>query len=78
MRIAGTANGSRSRVVEPHATASAQQRRNRKLNRALYITARTQAHAEHCGREYIRRKQQEGTSRREAMRCLRHRISDAV
>ncbi|MBN9743414.1 IS110 family transposase [Amycolatopsis sp. A1MSW2902] len=51
---------------------------NRKLNRALYIIALTQARADHCGREYLLRKQQEGKSRREAMRCLKRRISDAV
>jgi transposase len=51
---------------------------NRQLNRALYIAAITQARSDHHGREYLLRKQREGKTRREAMRCLKRRISDAV
>ncbi len=53
-------------------------RGNRRLNRALYIIAITQARANHPGRDYLHRKQHEGKSRREALRCLKRRISDAV
>ncbi len=53
-------------------------RGNRRLNRALYIIAITQARADHPGRDYLHRKQHEGKSRREALRCLKRRISDAV
>ncbi|MBV8994741.1 MAG: transposase [Pseudonocardiales bacterium] len=53
-------------------------RGNRRLNRALYIIAITQARADHPGRDYLQRKQREGKSRREALRCLKRRISDAV
>jgi transposase len=53
-------------------------RGNRRLNRALYIIAITQARADHPGRDYLQRKQHEGKSRREALRCLKRRISDAV
>jgi transposase len=51
---------------------------NRQLNRALYIAAITQARADHHGREYLLRKQRAGKTRREAIRCLKRRISDAV
>lgn len=53
-------------------------RGNRRLNRALYIIAITQARADHPGRDYLQRKQRDGKSRREALRCLKRRISDAV
>jgi transposase len=53
-------------------------RGNRRLNRALYIIAITQARAHHPGRDYLHRKQHEGKSHREALRCLKRRISDAV
>jgi transposase len=53
-------------------------RGNRRLNRALYIIAITQARADHPGRDYLQRKQREGKSRREALRCLKRRISDAI
>lgn len=51
---------------------------NRKLNRALYTAAITQARADHHGRNYLLRKQHEGKTRREALRCLKRRISDTV
>jgi transposase len=53
-------------------------RGNRRLNRALYIIAITQARTDHPGRDYLQRKQREGKSRREALRCLKRRISDAI
>jgi transposase len=51
---------------------------NRRLNRALYIAAITQAPSDHPGRAYVAPKQRQGKSRREALRCLKRRISDAV
>lgn len=75
-----TANGS---APIPASSGRTQRHRlnrrgNRRLNRALYIIAITQARADHPGHDYLQRKQREGKSRREALRCLKRRISDAV
>ncbi len=51
---------------------------NRKLNHALYMIAVCQAHHDTEGRAYYRRKLAEGKSEKEALRCLKRRISDAV
>jgi transposase len=51
---------------------------NRRLNRALYTVAITQARSDHPGRAYLVRKQRQGKTRREALRCLKRRISDAI
>ncbi|MCW2855441.1 MAG: transposase [Marmoricola sp.] len=51
---------------------------NRKMNRALYTIALTQIRAETEGRTYYRRKLAEGKTHREAMRCLKRRLSDLV
>ena len=51
---------------------------NRRLNRALYTVAITQARSDHPGRAYLARKQRQGKTRREALRCLKRRISDAI
>ena len=51
---------------------------NRRLNRALYTVAITQARSDHPGRAYVARKQRQGKTRREALRCLKRRISDAI
>ncbi len=52
---------------------------NRKLNHALYMIAICQAHHDTEGRAYYRRKKiAEGKSEKEALRCLKRRISDAV
>jgi transposase len=51
---------------------------NRRLNRALYVVAITQARSDHPGRAYLARKQRQGKTRREALRCLKRRISDAI
>jgi hypothetical protein len=48
------------------------------LNHALHLAAVTQARYEGPGRTYYRRKQAEGKSRKEALRALKRRISDAV
>jgi transposase len=51
---------------------------NRQLNHAIHITALGQIAHDTPGRAYYLRKQTEGKSRKEAMRCLKRRISDAV
>ena len=48
---------------------------NRRLNRAL---APTQASHDPRARAYLARKQAEGKTRREALRCLKRRLSDVV
>jgi transposase len=51
---------------------------NRQLNHALHVAALGQISHHTPGRAYYLRKQSEGKSRKEAMRCLKRRISDAV
>jgi transposase len=51
---------------------------NRKLNNALHMIAICQARSEAQGGAYYRKKIAEGKSRKEALRCLKRRISDAV
>jgi transposase len=51
---------------------------NRKLNYALHMVAICQARSEARGGAYYRKKMSEGKSRKEALRCLKRRISDAV
>ena len=51
---------------------------NRQLNHALHIAAVTQVGHDTPGRSYYLRKQAEGHSRKEALRALKRRISDAV
>lgn len=51
---------------------------NRRLNHAIHIAAIAQIRYDTPGRAYFRRKLAEGKSRREALRCLKRRISDAV
>jgi transposase len=52
---------------------------NRKLNNALHMVARLcQARSDIRGGAYYRKKIAEGKSRKEALRCLKRRISDAV
>ena len=53
-------------------------RGNRQLNHALHIAAVTQAAHETPGRAYYLRKQAEGKTKKEALRPLKRRISDAV
>ena len=53
-------------------------RGNRQLNHALHMAAVTQVRNDTAGRAYYLRKQAEGQSRKEAMRALKRRISDAV
>ena len=51
---------------------------NRKLNYALHMVATSQARSDARGGSYYRKKIAEGKSRKEALRCLKRRISDAV
>ena len=53
-------------------------RGNRQLNHAIHMIAVTQVRHDTPGRAYYLRKQTEGHSRKEAIRALKRRISDAV
>jgi transposase len=54
------------------------QRGNRQLNHAMHIAALTQIRNDTPGRAYYQRKIYEGKSKKEAMRALKRKISDAV
>ncbi|WP_102418031.1 IS110 family transposase [Mycobacterium sp. 4858] len=51
---------------------------DRQLNACLHVMALTQIRSDTPGRTYYQRKRSEGKSKREAMRCLKRRLSDAV
>ena len=51
---------------------------NRHLNYALHMVATSQARSDGPGGAYYRKKLAEGKSRKEALRCLKRRVSDAV
>jgi transposase len=51
---------------------------NRTLNRVLYTMAITQIRADTEGRAYYQRKRAEGKTGREALRCLKRRLSDLI
>ena len=51
---------------------------NRQLNKALYTIALTQIREQTEGRAYYERKRAQGKTKREAMRCLKRRLSDLV
>ena len=51
---------------------------NRQLNHALHIAAISQTRQDTPGRAYYLRKIAQGKTKREAMRCVKRRISDAV
>ncbi len=51
---------------------------NRTLNNALHMVALCQARSDARGGAYYRKKIEEGKSRKEALRCLKRRICDAV
>jgi transposase len=51
---------------------------NRRLNQVMHMIAVCQARSDPRGKAYYRKKLAEGKSRREAMRCLKRRVSDAV
>jgi ribosomal protein S4 len=48
------------------------------MNHMIHIAAATHIRLDTEGRAYFRRKQAEGKTRAEGMRCLERRISDAV
>ncbi len=51
---------------------------DRKLNHALYMVAMAQVRRPSTGQAYDQRKLAEGRSPKEALRCLKRRLSDAV
>lgn len=51
---------------------------NRKLNRALHMVAINQLRTDARAKEYIARKQAEGKSGREALRCLKRQLANVV
>ena len=51
---------------------------NRKLNYTLHMVAVCQARSDARGGAYYRKKIDEGKSRKEALRCLKRRVSDAA
>ncbi|WP_255425038.1 transposase [Tetrasphaera sp. F2B08] len=51
---------------------------NRRMNHMIHVAAATQIRLETDGRPYYLRKIAAGKSRREAMRCLKRRVSDAI
>jgi transposase len=51
---------------------------NRKLNYALHMVATCQARSDVRGGVYYRKKIAEGKSRKEALRCLKRRVCDAI
>src|SRR5690348_17935767 len=54
-------------------------RGNRRRNHAVHMAAITQIRHKHSdGRAYYQRKLAEGKTRKEALRCLKRRISDAI
>ena len=53
-------------------------RGNRKLNHAMHLIAVTQIRHDTPGRVYYERKIAEGKTKKEALRALKRRISDAV
>ncbi|MCB0992879.1 MAG: IS110 family transposase [Acidimicrobiales bacterium] len=53
-------------------------RGNRALNHAIHMIAVTQVGHDTPGRAYYLRKQAEGKTRKEALRALKRRVSDAV
>jgi transposase len=53
-------------------------RGNRQLNHAVHMAAVTQIRNDTAGRAYYERKQAEGKTRKEALRALKRRVSDAV
>jgi transposase len=53
-------------------------RGNRQLNHAIHVGAITQIRNDTPGRAYFERKVAEGKTKKEALRALKRRISDAV
>jgi transposase len=54
-------------------------RGNRRINHAIHMAAITQISQRHCrGRAYYDKKLAEGKTHKEALRCLKRQISDAI
>ena len=53
-------------------------RGNRKLNHAIHMAAVTQIRHQTPGRVYYDKKRAEGKTKKEALRALKRRVSDAV
>jgi transposase len=51
---------------------------NRHLNYALHMVATSPSRSDAPGGSYYRKKLAEGKSRKEALRCLKRRVCDAV
>ena len=51
---------------------------NRRINRAIHVAAIVQIRHDNPGRDYYRRKLSEGKTKKEAIRALKRRITDAV
>ena len=51
---------------------------NRRLNHMIHIAALTQVRLDTDGRDYYRSKRAAGKKHKEALRCLKRRISDAI
>ena len=62
----------------PHKRHRLNPRGNRKLNHAMHLIAVTQIAHDTPGRVYYQRKVVEGKTKKEALRALKRRISDAV
>ena len=80
-------SGLERRIANPYPTAlmasadrqtAVSMRGNRKLNHAIHMAAVTQISHDTGGRVYYNKKQAEGKTRKEALRALKRRISDAV
>jgi transposase len=84
-RFGSDAQLARHAGVAPLEASSGKQRRhrldrggNRQLNCALHRIAITQGRAHAPARAYLERKQSEGRSRREAIRCLKRQLARTV
>ena len=65
-------------VVRPSVRHRFNPNGNRHLDHALHIAALGQISHDTPGRAYYLAQQTDGKSRKEAMRCLKRRISDAI
>jgi transposase len=68
----------RSRPAGKHRRHRLDRGGNRQLNCALYWIAITQSRFHPPARAYLERKQAEGKSRREAVRCLKRQLARTV
>lgn len=51
---------------------------NRRINRALHVVARTQATWHPDAKAYVQKKRADGKTSKEAIRCLKRRLSDVI